>query len=100
MPNPDMSAVTWFDSGQNHLGTYGNSYSWIQRTIRGNIVNLWLRSPKPERTEPFRSPKDGKIYYQVRDDRGREEEPIPAADMLHVPYFSMDGILENRPSSS
>jgi len=96
--NPETPAPTWRDTEQNHLGTWGNCYSWIQRSIRGNkVLALWNRDPKPERTKPVRSKRDGKIYYQIHNEQGQAEEPIPAADMLHVKYFSMDGVLGKSP---
>src|ERR1039458_10000303 len=96
-PNPEMGDVTWRDTTQTHLGTYGNSYSAIQRTISGKTIALWPRSPRPERTRPVRSLTDGKIYYRVTDDQGQAEDPIAAKDMLHIPYLSMDGILGKSP---
>jgi HK97 family phage portal protein len=98
MANPETTDATFFDTEQNHLGTYGNSFAEIQRTIRGNrVVALWNRSPKPERTRPVRSKLDGKIYYQCHDAQGQLQGEVPAADMLHVKYFSMDGILGKSP---
>ena len=96
-PNPEMSDVTWRDTTQNHLCTYGNGYSWIQRTISGKPLALWSRSPRPNRTKPIRSLSDGKIYYELHDERGQLQDHIEAKDMLHIPYLSMDGILGKSP---
>ena len=96
--NPETTATTWREVEQNHLGTYGNGYSWIQRTIRGNkTVALWNRPPKSERTKPVRSKADGKIYYELHDDQGQLEELVPARDMLHLKYFTMDGVIGKSP---
>ena len=96
--NEETAAPVWKNTSQIHLGQYGNSYSLIQRNVRGDrIAGLWQRSPKPERTKPVRNPKDGKIWYELHDERGRLEELVPAVDMLHIPYFSLDGIVGKSP---
>jgi HK97 family phage portal protein len=96
-PNPETNAMCWWDTLQNHHGTYGNAYAYIQRTVRGNTFALWNRSPKPERTKPVRSEKDGQLYYECHNAKGSLEGFIPAADMLHVKYMSMDGISGKSP---
>jgi len=96
-PNEEMSAPVCRNKMQIDLGTYGNCYTEIQRTIRGSPVAIWPRSPKPERTKPFRNDKDGKIWYQLHDQVGREQTPVRAADMLHIPYFSLDGLIGKSP---
>jgi HK97 family phage portal protein len=97
-PNPEMSDRTWRHLIQTHLCTYGNSYNWIQRNVSGNkVLGLWPRSPKYERTHPQRNKQTGEIEYAIRDESGHDEPPIPAKDMLHIPYLSMDGILGKSP---
>lgn len=97
-PNPETTSITWRDQQQNHLGTWGNGYSWIQRTIRGNkIVALWSRSPKAERTKPIRSKDDGKLYYELHDDAGQLEDLVPAENMLHLKYLTLDGVIGKSP---
>ncbi len=95
--NPDTSAPILKHTLQLDLGTYGNAYAFIEKTVRGKPIALWNYSPKPERTEPVRNKKDGKIYYRSRDDKGRELEMIPASEMLHIPYLSPDGIIGRSP---
>ena len=97
-PNPETNAMTWWDMMQNHHGTWGNAYAYIQRTVRGNkTVALWNRKANPERTKPVRSKDDGKLYYQCHNANGQLEATVPAADMLHVRYLSLDGILGKSP---
>lgn len=96
-PNEEMSAPVCRNKMQIDLGTYGNAYAEIQRTVRGVPVAIWPRSPKPERTKPWRNPADRKIWYQVHDEAGREQTPVPAANMLHIPYFSLDGMIGKSP---
>ena len=97
-PNPETNAMTWWDMMQNHHGTWGNAYAYIQRTVRGNkTIALWNRKANPERTKPVRSKDDGKLYYQCHNANGQLEAMVPAADMLHVRYLSLDGILGKSP---
>lgn len=97
-PNQEISSFVWRNTTQIHLGTYGNGYALIQRTISGSKpVALWPRLPNPDRTRPYRNEQDGAIWYEMRDENGRLEEPVPARDMLHIPYFSLDGILGKSP---
>jgi len=97
-PNPETNAMTWWDMMQNHHGTWGNGYAYIQRTVRGDkIAALWNRKADPQRTRPVRSKVDKQIYYECRDEGGNVEAMVPAADMLHVRYMSLDGILGKSP---
>lgn len=97
-PNPETNSMTWWDMMQNHHGTWGNAYAYIQRTVRGNkTIALWNRKANPERTKPVRSKDDGKLYYQCHNANGQLEAMVPAADMLHVRYLSLDGILGKSP---
>lgn len=96
-PNEETAAPTWKNTLQIHLGTYGNCYAEIQRKGNGDPIALWQRSPRSERTEPYRDRDNGKIYYRLRDEYGHTQEPVPARHMLHVPYFSTDGIIGRSP---
>jgi len=98
-PNEETSSFNWRETKQGHLGTYGNAYSEIRRTVGGQILGLWQRSPKAERTKPFRAEVDQKIYYECRDERGQLEANIPARDMFHVPGFGFDGLVGYSPIS-
>ena len=96
-PSPEIEAGIWKETQQIDLGRYGNCYSIIQRTIRGNPCALWQRPPRPERTKLYRDEKTLKLMYAIRDERGRAEDPIPARDMFHIPYFSLDGLVGKSP---
>jgi HK97 family phage portal protein len=97
-PNPETNSMAWWEAMQGGVGTYGNGYAQIQRTVRGNrTVALWNRSSKRTRTKPLRSKEDGQIYYECRNANGQVEDMVPAADMLHVKYFTLDGIFAVSP---
>ena len=91
--NPETPATTWRETGQNHLGLWGNFYSEIHRGRRNDVVALQQLSPKSERTRPYRSKTDGKIWYEVRGESGQALPSIAAEDMLHVKALSLDGLV-------
>ena len=94
--NDETSSDVWKHMTQMHLGTYGNSYSVIERSGRGVPTALHQKSPQPNRTKLVRG-DDGKLSYHLIDKQGRKEMPVRAKDMLHIPYFSMDGLTGQSP---
>lgn len=94
--NEEMSTSVWKNTSQIHAGTWGNTYSHIVRTGREVPVELNLLSPKPSRTKQVRGP-DGKIHYEIRDKQGQLVGTIPAKDIFHIPYFSIDGLIGTSP---
>ena len=52
---------------------------------------------KPERTKPVRSKKDGELYYECHSPSGQLEDYVPAKEMLHAEYFSLDGLVGKSP---
>jgi HK97 family phage portal protein len=95
--NPETAAPTWKNSSQIQLGLWGNTYSAINRLGSGDPIALWNLSPRPDRTAPFRNVKDGTIWYTIRNQYGQEEDPLPASEVFHVPYFSLDGLTGKSP---
>lgn len=95
--NPETDANLWMDTTQTHLGIWGNGYSVIQTTIGGKAVAFWQRPPRPERTTLTRNPKDGKLYYELRDEHGQTEDLLPASRMLHFRGVSTDGLVGKSP---
>lgn len=94
--NDEMSTPVWKNASQIHLGTYGNTYSQIGRS-RGEIpISLNLLSPKLSRTKQVRG-KDGKLHYELRDENGQQVGMVPAKDMFHIPYFSINGLTGQSP---
>ena len=61
-PNEETSSFNFRETLQGHLGTYGNGFAEIRRTVGGQVHSIWQRPPKAERTKPFRADSDGKIY--------------------------------------
>jgi len=94
--NPEMSSFIGRETMQGHLGTWGNGYAEIRRTIGGEAMGLLVRSPEPGRTKPVRG-EDGRLFYECHDERGGREPNIRAEDMLHIPGFGFDGLVGYSP---
>jgi len=85
-PNEYMDALTFIETRQAHVLTYGNGYAEIQRDGTGRPVALWPLLP--DRTE--RKIKDGVPYYEVRPQLG-ETVYLPDRNVLHIKGLGFDG---------
>ena len=88
-PNEYMDAVTFIETRQAHVLTYGNGYAEIQRDGAGRPVALWPLMPQPDRTKRMVS-DDGVLYYQVRSPTG-ETFNLPDYNVLHIKGLGFDG---------
>jgi HK97 family phage portal protein len=89
-PNPEMSAVTFVETLVGCLALTGNCYAQIERNGVGQPVALWPLHPL--KTKAMRTP-DNKLVYKTTDGQANGTYRIvAAADMIHVPLFSLDGI--------
>jgi HK97 family phage portal protein len=86
-PNEYMDAITFIESRQAHVLTYGNGYAEIQRDGGGRPVALWPLLPN--RTER-KIDKAGTPYYEVRLPTGGAVN-LPDANVLHVKGLGFDG---------
>lgn len=91
-PNPMMTAQVFFEAVAQHAVSTGGSYSWIEYDRGAQVKALWLL--RPDRTRVER--RDGRLWYFVRDDKGREER-FEDWEILHVPGIGWDGIRGYRP---
>lgn len=86
-PNPEMTAMSFRQSLTAQLLLWGNCYAEIQRNGAGQVMALWPRAAW--NTRPIRA-VDGRLFYETSDTGPTRY--IHPADMLHVPYFTLDGI--------
>lgn len=90
-PNPNMNAVTYFETAEAHRQVWGNAYSEIEFDDRGEVKALWPL--RPDVTHP--AVVNGERYYvtQVADDNGNATKlvALPASRVLHVPGLGFDG---------
>lgn len=86
-PNEYMDAITFIETRQAHVLTYGNGYAEIQRNGAGKPIALWPLLP--DRT--FRMISDsGMPYYEVRPQKGGTVQ-LPDYNVLHIKGLGFDG---------
>lgn len=85
-PNGYMDALTFIETRQAHVLTYGNGYAEIQRDGAGRPVALWPLLP--DRTA--RKIKDGVPYYEVQLPAGGTVN-LPDYNVLHIKGLGFDG---------
>lgn len=86
-PNEYMDALTFIETRQSHVLTYGNGFAEIQRDNGGRPIALWPLLP--DRT--FRKISDDGIpYYEVHQRKG-PVVPLPDYNVLHIKGLGFDG---------
>lgn len=96
-PNAETNAAAWSNKTERDACLFGNAYSVIQRTGRGDAIALWQREAKPERTKLLRDPETKKLYYACRDSAGADEPNVDPADMFHVRFNSPNALAGKSP---
>jgi HK97 family phage portal protein len=86
-PNEYMDALTFIETRQAHVLTYGNGFAEIQRDGSGRPIALWPLLP--DRTERKMS-AGGIPYYEVRSQTG-ETAYLPDYNVLHIKGLGFDG---------
>jgi HK97 family phage portal protein len=90
-----MTAVVFWEAVVASMLLWGNAYIEIVRS-GGTVISL--RFLVPWRMTVNRSP-NGAPEYRYRDSDTGAARPIPEADMMHVPAFSIDGLFGLSPIS-
>jgi len=86
-PNEYIDSITFIETLQTHVLTYGNGYAEIQRDGAGRPVALWPLLP--DRT--FRKISQGGIpYYEVHMSEGGTVN-LPDYNVLHIKGLGFDG---------
>lgn len=94
-PNPEMTSFVYFETVAFHLSLTGNSFSQIERAEDGTPIALWPLNPRSTRV--VRLPT-GDIGYETQDgESGGGWRFIKAANCLHVPLMSFDGLVGLSP---
>lgn len=94
MPNDEVTAADFRQTGQGHLLLTGNTLAEIAYNGAGQPAMLFLRNPF--RTFPYRT-GEGKLIYKTNDTPGGYEREIAAADMVHVKGLGMDSLVGLSP---
>lgn len=86
-PNQYMDALTFLETRQAHVLTYGNGFAEIQRDGGGRPIALWPLLPD----KTFRMISEGGIpYYEVRPTVGPTVF-LPDYNVLHIKGLGFDG---------
>jgi HK97 family phage portal protein len=94
-PNPEMSAFTFKETFFGCLALTGNTYAQIERNGIGQPVAFWPLHP--HKTKPVRL-ANNKLIYQTSDGMPLgQTRNINPEDMLHLPLFSLGGIVGLSP---
>jgi len=88
-PNPYMDALTFMETLQGHVLTWGNGYAEIERVGSGRPIALWPVTPN--RTAPTLS-QDGKdFYYRITKVDG-SQTTVAYRNMLHIKGLGFNGL--------
>jgi HK97 family phage portal protein len=94
-PNPEMTAFVYWETVTFHLSLTGNSFSEIERSQSGAPVALWPLNPRLTRAIRLSS---GDLAFETQDgETNGSRRIITAANMLHVPLMSFDGLVGLSP---
>jgi HK97 family phage portal protein len=89
-PNPEMSASTFFETLVGCIALTGNGYVEIEQDTKGNVLAFWPLHPFL--TTPIRE-ANGALAYKTSDGMANgKSRVLKAADVIHVPLFSLDGL--------
>jgi len=87
-PNPEINAVSFWETMLQYAILRGNAFAEIERNNRGEPVNLW--PIEPWRVSTFRNEFD-ELMYRVSN-RTREVTEFAPADILHLHGLG-DGVM-------
>ncbi|ERT62373.1 portal protein, HK97 family [Megasphaera vaginalis (ex Srinivasan et al. 2021)] len=93
-PNPFMTAFTFKQTLEMHVGLYGNGYAHIEWGTDGYPRALWPLDPV--NTTVDLNTAAGKLEYHTQDAAGKQYT-FGAADVLHFKTMSRDGYVGTPP---
>jgi HK97 family phage portal protein len=94
-PNVEMTGYMYWQTVVFHMSLTGNSFSEIERSEDGTPIGLWPLNPRL--TRAVRMP-NGDLAFETQDgETGGNKRIIAAADCLHIPLMSFDGIVGLSP---
>lgn len=97
-PNPEMTAMSYRETSNSHIMSWGNSYSekvyGRGRIGQGVVQELWPIAPN--RVTPRRN-QQKQIEYKINMPTGSPDVVLGKKNMLHIPGLSFDGIIGYSP---
>ena len=89
-PNPEMSAVSFWETTAFCCALTGNSYAQIVRNNAGRPAAIYPLHP--HKTKAIRLPNNSLAYETTDGERPGSKRIVPAFDVLHMPLFGWDGL--------
>lgn len=86
-PNPAMSRQVFWETVFGHMLLWGNAYIMKVREGSGSVAQLWPLPPNKVIIKPVDS-KTGEKTFEIQGD----SRVYTQSDILHIPFFSLDGI--------
>lgn len=91
-PNPDMTAMVFWETFVSHVVSWGNGYAEIEydnalRPIALHLITPDLMEPKLETLIDRKGRKTQRVFYLYRGQHRLERE-----DVFHVPGLGFDGV--------
>jgi HK97 family phage portal protein len=86
-PNPWMTAFEWREMAQAWLCAEGNHYAFLNR-VGGKVREIL---PLPSSSVSVERNQDWSLKYRVNFGEGRGQQDVPAANMLHIRYRTLNG---------
>lgn len=93
-PNPEMTSFELRETLMGHLGIRGNAYCEIQRNQAGQVIGLWPL--RPDKIQLLRT-VNGLVYHYTMPDRIGGYRDFAAENILHLRWFSNDGLTGMTP---
>lgn len=92
-PNGNMTAVVFWEVIVASMLLWGNAFIKILRNTKGAVIGLRFLLPMRMTVRMV----NGRPEYRYREDDGAQEVVIPESDVMHIPAFSLDGVLGLSP---
>lgn len=93
-PNPRMSSMTFRETLQGHLETWGNAYANVERDSDGRVVALWPL--RPDCMIAVEVSQAGRLLYTYQLPNG-EPTKLTQDEVLHLRGMAHDGIMGYSP---
>lgn len=93
-PHPEMTSFMFRETLQGHLGSWGNAFASIGRSVGGDVIDMLPL--RPDRMRLVRGHNNA-LEYHYRVLAGSPEIVIPNDEILHVRGFSFTGSWGSNP---
>jgi len=91
-PCPEMTAMSFKETLQSHILTWGNAYANVDRDKQGRIKALWILSPSK-----MEIVRDGTRLLYIYTLPSGEKRKLTKDEIFHIPGLSFNGITGYSP---